>query len=143
MTDSLLLAVADGIVEGINLASFSQPLTAVRHYQPKFDLKEMDELHVSVVPRSITEKRLSRALTAFDCAVDVGVQQRSEMEQPRLDALSNLVAEIAELLRANPLWGFPDARLIELSNDPVFAPEHLDELRQFTSVVRATYRVWR
>ena len=109
----------------------------------EYDVKEMDELHVSVVPRSITEKRLSRSLTAFDCAVDIGVQQRNDMSQLALDGLSNLVAEIAGLLRNNLLSGFSEARLIELSREPVFAPEHLDELRQFTSVVRAIYRVWR
>lgn len=143
MTDSILLEVADGVTSLINLATLSQSFTAVRYYQPKFDLKEMDELHVSVVPRSITEKRLSRSLTAFDCSVDVGVQQRSDMSQLALDGLSNLVAEIAEVLRNNLLAGFAEARLIELARDPVFAPEHLDELRQFTSVIRATYRVWR
>tara|TARA_B100001123_G_scaffold246343_2_gene275296 strand:- start:1694 stop:2125 length:432 start_codon:yes stop_codon:yes gene_type:complete len=143
MTDSILLEVADGVTSLINLATLSQSFTAVRYYQPKFDLKEMDELHVSVVPRSITEKRLSRSLTAFDCAVDIGVQQRNDMSQLALDGLSNLVAEIAGLLRNNLLSGFSEARLIELSREPVFAPEHLDELRQFTSVVRAIYRVWR
>ena len=143
MTDSILLEVADGVTSLINLATLSQSFTAIRYYQPKFDLKEMDELHVSVVPRSITEKRLSRSLTAFDCAVDIGVQQRNDMSQLALDGLSNLVAEIAGLLRNNLLSGFSEARLIELSREPVFAPEHLDELRQFTSVVRAIYRVWR
>ena len=143
MTDSILLSVADGVTSLINLATLSQSFTAVRYYQPKFDLKEMDQLHVSVVPRSISEKRLSRALTAFDCAVDVGVQQRSDMSQLTLDGLSNLVAEIAEVLRTNLLTGFAEARLVELERNPVFAPEHLDELRQFTSVIRATYRVWR
>lgn len=143
MTDALLLSVADAVVDGINVAAFSQSITAVRHYQPKFDLKEMDQLHVSVVPRSISENRLSRALTAFDCEVDIGIQQRNDMDQDSLDALSQLVSEIADLLRDNPLWGMPESRLIELNNEPVFAPDHLDELRQFTSVIRATYRVWR
>ena len=143
MNDSLLLAVADGVVEGINLSAFRMPVNAVRRYLPKFDLKEMHQLQLSVVPRSIVEKRVTRGRSAFDCGVDVGVQQRSDMTQEALDELSGLVAEIAELLRTHPLWGFPEAKLVELSIDPPFAPDHLDELRQFTSVVRATYRVWR
>jgi hypothetical protein len=103
----------------------------------------MDTLHVSVVPRSITEKQLSRAIVSYDCGIDVGIQQRSPMDQPTLDALTKLVAEIADRLRNNPLTAMPDARLMELTNEPVFAPDHLDELRQFTSVLSATYRVWR
>jgi hypothetical protein len=46
-----ILAIADAVVEQLNSASFSQALMAVRHYQPRFDLAEMTELKVSVVPR--------------------------------------------------------------------------------------------
>jgi len=143
LVDPLLLQVAEAVTYEINLGSYSQSVTAVRFYQPRFNLAEMDTLHVSVVPRSITEKQLSRALVSYDCGIDVGIQQRSPMDQPTLDALTKLVAEIADRLRNNPLTAVPDARLIQLNNEPVFAPDHLDELRQFTSVLSATYRVWR
>jgi len=143
LVDPLLLQVAEAVTYEINLGSYSQSVTAVRFYQPRFNLAEMDTLHVSVVPRSITEKQLSRALVSYDCGIDVGVQQRSPMDQPTLDALTKLVAEIADRLRNNPLTAMPDARLIQLNNEPVFALDHLDELRQFTSVLSATYRVWR
>jgi len=143
LVDPLLLQVADAVTYEINLGSYSQSVIAVRFYQPRFDLKEMDQLHVSVVPRSITEKQLSRALVSYDCRIDVGIQQRSPMDQPTLDALTTLVAEIAERLRTHKLSLLPEARLVQLNNEPVFAPDHLDELRQFTSVISATYRVWR
>ena len=143
LVDPLLLQVAEAVTYEINLGSYSQSVTAVRFYQPRFNLADMDTLHVSVVPRSITEKQLSRALVSYDCGIDVGIQQRSPMDQPTLDALTKLVAEIADRLRSNPLTAMPDARLMALNNEPVFAPDHLDELRQFTSVLSATYRVWR
>lgn len=143
LVDPLLLQVAEAVTYEINLGSYSQSVTAVRFYQPRFNLADMDALHVSVVPRSISEKQRSRALVSYDCGIDVGIQQRSPMDQPALDALTRLVAEIADRLRNNPLTAMPDARLMELSNEPVFAPDHLDELRQFTSVLSATYRVWR
>lgn len=141
--DPLLLQVAEAVTYEINLGVYSQSVSAVRFYQPRFDLKEMDTLHVSVVPRSISEKQLSRALVAYDCGIDVGIQQRSPMDQSTLDALTRLVAEIADRLRNNSLTALPEARLMELKNEPVFAPDHLDELRQFTSVLSVTYRVWR
>lgn len=143
LVDPLLLQVADAVTYEINLGSYSQSVSAVRFYQPRFNLADMDVLHVSVVPRSISEKQLSRALTTYDCGIDVGIQQRSPMDQATLDALTKLVAEIADRLRNNPLTALPDARLMELNNEPVFAPDHLDELRQFTSVLTVTYRVWR
>lgn len=143
VVDPLLLQVAEAVRYEINLGNYSQSVTAVRYYQPRFELAEMDTLHVSVVPRSITEKPLSRALTSYDCTIDVGIQQRSGMDQTTLDELTKLVAEIAQRLRSNPLAALPDARLMELHLDPVFAADHLDELRQFTSVLSVTYRVWR
>lgn len=143
VVDPLLLQVAEAVTYEINLGIYSQSVVAVRYYQPRFDLKEMDDLHVSVVPRSILEKQLSRALTSYDCGIDVGIQQRSPMDQATLDGLTLLVAEIADRLRTVPLTALPDARLMALNNEPVFAPDHLDELRQFTSVLSLTYRVWR
>lgn len=142
MSESVLNAVADAVVESLNQATFSLSFAAARHYQPKFELKEMNELHVSVVPRGIVEKRISRSLTAFDCGIDIGVQQRVGTEKAQLDALSNLVTEIRDHVRDVKLPEYPRSPVIELMIDPVFAPEHLDELRQFTSVVRVTYRVW-
>ncbi len=65
------------------------------------------------------------------------------MDQVTLDALTKLVAEIAKRLRTVTLTALPEARLMQLVNEPVFAPEHLDELRQFTSVLSVRYRVWR
>ena len=38
---AVILDIADSIVAQLNGGSFSQPLTAERHYQPKFDLSEM------------------------------------------------------------------------------------------------------
>jgi len=54
-----------------------------------------------------------------------------------------LVEEIADHFRAQPLVGYPQARCVEVDNEPVYAVEHLEEFRQFTSVITLTYRVWR
>jgi hypothetical protein len=141
--DPLLLLVADGVTAELNLGAYTIPIQAVRYYQPKFNLSEMSELKVSVVPKSISDKPLTRSLNTYDCKVDIGIQQRCEITHPMLDALTNLVYEIAHRLRTVPLSTLPDARFVGLDNEPVFAPEHLDELRQFTSVLTATYRLWR
>lgn len=143
LVDPLLLQVADAVTYEINQGAYSQPVSAVRYYQPHFELAEMDQLHVSVVPRSIAEKQLSRALVSYDCGIDVGIQQRSPLDQTSLDGLTKLVAEIAERLRSTRLSVLPDARLMQIANEPVFAPVHLGELRQFTSVLALTYRVWK
>ena len=44
------------------------------------------------------------------------------MDQVTLDALTKLVAEIAKRLRTVTLTALPEARLMQLVNEPVFAP---------------------
>jgi hypothetical protein len=138
-----ILDIADAVVAQLNATAFSQPVTAERHYQPQFELSEMTELRVSVVPRSVTSKGLDRNRDSFDYKIDVAVQQKLDPTPGNLDALMALVEEIADHFRSEPLAGYPQARSTEVENVPVYSLEHLDEFRQFTSVITLTYRVWR
>jgi hypothetical protein len=138
-----ILALADAVVAELNFGSFSQPLVAVRHYQPVFELSEMTELRVSVVPRGSSSKALDRSRYSFDFKIDVAIQRKVEPTMGNLDALMELVEEIGDHLRTQSLASFPEARCIEVANEPVYATEHLEEFRQFTSLLMLTYRVWR
>lgn len=138
-----MIAIAEAVVEQLNAAALSQPVVAVRHYQPNFELAEMTELKVSVVPRSVASKGLDRNRDSFDFKIDVAVQRKVEPTAGNLDALMELVEEIADYFRAEPLAGATGARCVEVENNPVYAVEHLEEFRQFTSVLTLTYRVWR
>jgi len=138
-----ILALADAVVAELNATTFSQPLTAERHYQPVFELSEMAELKVSVVPRSVASKALDRSRDGFDYRIDVAVQRKVEPTMGNLDALMELVEEIADHFRTQRLSDFPQARCIEVVNEPVYANEHLEEFRQFTSILTLTYQVWR
>jgi hypothetical protein len=140
---AVILDIADSVVAQLNRTTFSQPVTAERHYQPKFELSEMTDLKVSVVPRSLASKTLDRNRDTFDYLIDVAVQQKTDMSQAALDALMTLVEEIADHFRTQPLASYPNARCTEVKNEPVYSLEHLDEFRQFTSVITLTYRVWR
>ncbi len=138
-----IVQIADAVVAQLNATTFSQTLTAERHYLPRFELSEMTELRVSVVPRSVTSKGLDRNRDSFDYQIDVAVQQKLDPTSGNLDALMALVEEIADHFRSHPLAGYPQARCTEVENVPVYAPEHLDEFRQFTSLLTLTFRVWR
>jgi hypothetical protein len=141
---SELIKVADAVAAALNAASFPMPFTAVRHYQPVFDLAEMADLHVTVVPRGIEVAQVARAKGSFDCKVDVAVQRRfSRGDAAELDPLMELVGEIAESFRGKRLPGMPDAAWVKTEHVPVYAPEHMQELRQFTSVMTLTFRVVR
>lgn len=143
VVDATLIRVADAVVYQLNIGTFSIPLTAVRYYQPRFQLADMQSLHISVVPRALRRRPFTRALEAYDYDVDIGIQQRKEPTATQLDPLMGLVQEIDDYLRNERLSTFEEARRVNAANEPVYAAEHLEELRQFTSVLTLTYRVWR
>jgi hypothetical protein len=138
-----IIQIADAVVAQLNAATFSQPLTAARHYAPSFKLPDMKTLHVTVVPRAISSASLDRSRDTFSYEVDVAIQRKTDGEQATLDALMTLVEGIADHFRVGPLASFPGARCMDVKNSPVFSPEHLDEFRQFTSVLTLTFRLVR
>jgi len=141
---SELIQIADAVVAALNAATFAMPFTAERHYQPVFDLAEMKDLHVSVVPRGKEVTQAARAMGTFDYKVDVAVQKKFvKGDAAELDPLVALAEEIAESFRAKRLPGMPDAAWVKTEHAPVYALEHMQELRQFTSVMTLTFRVTR
>jgi len=141
---AVITDIAEAVVEELNGGSFSQPFTAVRHYRPLFDLKDMAALHVTVVPKGIVVERLDRTRNQEDVQVDVAVQKKfSTGDNAELDALVGLVQEIADFFRLRRLEACPEAVWVRSENVPVYAPKHMDELRQFTSVLTLSFRVGR
>lgn len=138
-----IIQIADAVVAQLNSATFSQPITATRHYAPSYKLPDMKTLHVTVVPRGISSTSLDRNRDMFSYEIDVAVQKKTDGDQATLDALMTLVEEIADHLRVGTLASFPNARCMDVKNSPVFSPEHLDEFRQFTSVLTITFSLVR
>jgi len=138
-----IIDIADAVVAQLNGGSFGQPIAAERHYQPKFELPEMTTLRVSVVPHGLSSKTLDRNRDTFDYLIDVAVQQKTDMSQASLDALMNLVEEVADHFRTQPLASYPNARCTEVKNEPAYSQQHMDEFRQFTSLITLTFKVWR
>ena len=136
--------IADAVVTELNAGTFSMPLEAKRHYRPIFDLAEMQDLHVTVVPKGLAIERLDRSRNQHDVAIDIAVQKKCQAaDNTELDPLMALVEEIADFFRLRRLAARPEAVWIRTENVPIYAPEHLDELRQFTSVLTLTFRVVR
>jgi dTDP-D-glucose 4,6-dehydratase len=137
-----ILQLADAVTASLNAGTFGQQFTALRLHQPSFDLPELQTLRVSVVPKSLTIQNASRQHTFFDCAVDVGIQQKVDNDN-RVDELLDLAQEITDHLRLQRLASYPQAAWLAIQHDPVVASEHLDQNRQLTSVLTVTYRVKR
>ena len=132
--------IAQAVVDALNAHVFSVPFTAERDYTPTFELKDMRDLHVTVVARGVEMATASRAYAQNDWQVDVAVQKKiaSPDASGQIDALMALVQDIAEHLRAVGTFG--PGQWVRAENIPIYSPEHLNDMRQFTSVLTLTLR---
>lgn len=102
---------------------------------PEFDLKELDDMRVAVVPAGIEYKTVSRSSHEELLKVSVGVLKRGcEDELPELLRLAEGIG-----------LGFLNKRLVGASCvavafDPIYSPDHLRERGQFTSVIQLTFK---
>jgi hypothetical protein len=138
---ALSVEIADAVVAEINGHAFSTALEAKRAFVPAYELSDLAQLRVTVVPKAIETTGASRALSQHDVQVDVGIQQKLGQDlDAEVAGLCDLVEEIATFLRRRPLASAPHAAWVSTVNDPIYAPEHLHEQRVFTSVLTLTYR---
>jgi len=136
---SVLIDIAEAVVAELNAATFSQEFTAERAYMPRFELPEMAELHVTVVPKGVAVEVQDRSRARQEVQIDVGVQKKLQTaENAEIDALMDLAEEIAEHFRAKRQVG--NALWVRTEHAPVYSTEHLEQLRQFTGVVTLTFR---
>ncbi len=139
---SLITNISDAVVDLLNNETFSVEFTAERKILPDYELADLQELRVSVVPKARDITGASRSLSTNEFAIDVGIQKKLgsdfETEVPPLLAM---VDEICLFLSRKSLPSMPNTVWTGISNEPVYAPEHLSEKRTFTSVLTVTYRV--
>jgi len=141
---AVITDIADAVAAEINAGSFSQPVSATREYLPAFELADMQTLRVTVVPKSVTTLPGGRAHNQYDYAIDVAVQKKLDAaDNTEIDELMTLVDELADHLRFKRLTDYPNAAWLKTENQPVYAQEHLQELRQFTSILTFTFRLMR
>lgn len=138
---AVMVQIADALVEALNGEQFSQDFVAVRRYRPLYELKDLETLRVTVVPHALTLERASRADHQVDYQVDIGVQKRVADDEAS-DDLMALVEEIADFCITLNLET-PGAVCTAVENDPIYAPDHLEEMRCFTSVQTVTFRKFR
>ncbi len=134
--------IAKAVKNELNSGEFSQAFTAERHYQPVFELKDMKTLHVTVVPKDVELQLATRNTSQHDCRVDVAIQKKLETtDLAEIDELMGLVEEIISFLAKRKLASAPNALWIKTVNEPIYAAEHMEQFRQFTSILTLTYRI--
>ena len=141
---SQITDIADGVVTTLNNApggTYSQSFTAVRKVLPVYELADLKNLTVTVVPKSVEITNITRDMSQYDMQVDIGIQKHlasGDNIDTVVNSLGDLVDEIIEYMRTkSPLAG---VSWVEMKNDPVYSMEHLIEKRTFTSVITLAYK---
>ena len=105
---------------------------------PEFELRDLDEMRVVVVPLSAEYKTLSRAMHEELTKVQIGILKRCAADD--LDDALRFVEELGLGFLNKKLCG---ASCIAVSYNPVYSPEHLRERGQFTSVIELALKLVR
>ena len=141
---AVITDIAEAVVVELNAGTFSQTFTAERAFLPVFELSDLKNVRVTVVPKGVTIIPGGRAHNQHDYAIDVAVQKKLDVaDNAEIDPLMTLVDEIADFFRLKRLDSYPGAIWLKTDNEPVFSQEHLDQMRQFTGLLTFTFRVMR
>jgi hypothetical protein len=132
--------LADALVAELRTGQFARAFVPVRRLLPVRELAELDELRVTVIPRAMESVPLARATEKRTFTIDIGVQQRVGQDvEHDAAAVMGVAEEIAEFLRNRTLAEKKEASYVGHGIDPIYSPEHLEELRVATSVVTMRY----
>lgn len=141
---SIVNQVADSVTAQLNGAEFDFEFFAERMYVPNFDLEDMKELRVTVVPRDVELLPHDRAHNKYHCRVDVAVQKKfSKGTNEEIDPLVDLVERIADEFRLKRLVSLQAARCVKAEHAVLYSSEHWEQLRQFTSLLTLNFELAR
>jgi len=142
----LTIDTADAVAAELNAAeagTFSEEFEARRLVLPKFELADLADLKVSVVPKGVEFENASRDARRCDISVDIGVQQKVGKDiDAEVERLCGLVEQIADYLAGRRLIasGMSGVSFLSIANEPIYSTEHLADDLVFTSVLTVTYR---
>ena len=108
---------------------------------PEFELADLADLKVTVVPKSVKITGATRSASEYEIAIDIGIQKKlgKDLDTEVAD-IGTLVDKIADYLARRPLAQAAYSVWTGITNDPIYAPQHLSDQRVFTSVLTVTYR---
>jgi hypothetical protein len=143
MTRPIILQLCDQIVDLLNTGSrenrYPMRFEAVRYFQPRFSLPDLEEsLKVCVVPSEVERNTLSRSIDQQISTIQIGVLARVDSTLDAIDPYVALVDSIALSLDGKHLdknSTITDARIA-----PIFDPSLLRDNQQFTSIVSVQVR---
>jgi len=103
---------------------------------PEFELRELEEMRVCVVPAATEYKTLSRSQHEELLKVQIGFLKRGCEDE--VESLLQTVESLGLGFLNKRLAG---AMCVSVAYNPIYSPEHLRERGQFTSVIELTFKL--
>lgn len=105
-------------------------------YFPEFELRDLDDLRIVVVPAETQYKTLSRAVHEELPKVQIGILKRCTEDE--LDGMLHFAEKLGLGFLNRKLAG---GTCVVVAYNPIYRQEHLRERGQFTSVIELTFKV--
>lgn len=137
-----LVELPRAVTKAINAGTFAKKFVADRQYDPDFELPDLDELHVTIVLAERRSERITRGKWQYEYDIDVAVQQRVPKAADTvaaIDELLRLPEELSEFFNTHDVTDYPAANYTGSHVKPLWAPEHLRQLGQVTTIVILTF----
>jgi hypothetical protein len=138
--------IADALADSLDAYSFSLTPAVQRRNWPTYDIEDMAEPVVAVMPGAIETTRANRNYWEYDYAVVVFVGRHAPTEA-LADATMDLAEEMVDAIRQHDwdeavTWpaGVTSPMTVEVTLNP---DEGLQERNVWRAVITATYRVHR
>jgi hypothetical protein len=130
--------IARQVVDALSAAPLPFDSCPRLELHPRLRREELDRPVLLVVPRSTTSTRGARDRWEESCEVAVLVHAPLDREDSlqQMEDLVGLAEAVADSIRSMRI---DEARLVEIAVEPIPAPEDVEQLRQYTGVVRATF----
>lgn len=129
---SAVITLAEAVAE--TLADFHAEVL----FFPEYELRNIEEMKVIVVPLAEEFKPLSRTQHEEILKVQVGFLKRGCEDE--LPELLRTVEGLGLGFLNKPLAG---ATCVGVAYNPIYSPEHLRERGQFTSVIELSFKQFR
>lgn len=131
--------IAADVVSVINDGGLG--IVAVLDYEAVYTLDETETMKVVVDPGSLTYTQHTRVETMKEVVIDVVVLLKVVKFPDDMQTGLDMMEDIAALFDRSTTMTNSKALWIETTNDPSYMREHVENMRQFTSVLSLTFVV--
>lgn len=150
MTKARILTLADEVAKDLAQGTWEiEFVSGGRKYVPVVTIEEADQPLVTVVPVGQRMSTIDRTTYQYEYDLDIGVQHRlsgNQDEETYFDPAMRLLEQIADKYRSTRPT-IADCVLTEVAfggpSGLPYLPDHIHQFKQFTGVVRLTFREWR